>query len=184
MIRYMNQYLTLLRGINVGGYNKVDMKLLKKTFEDLEMEEVRTYINTGNIMYFSNKQKEEQRELIEEAISTNFGVNIRALVLSYSELEQVVEHIPSDWKNDKEQKSEVMFLWEEANSEDVLDKIPFKPEYDTVIYQDPAILWSVSRKNQGKSGLKKLVGTKYYKQMTVRNVNTTRKVFELMQKQS
>lgn len=44
-------YVALLRGINVGGNNKIDMKLLKQTFEQAGMNDVVTYINTGNIIF-------------------------------------------------------------------------------------------------------------------------------------
>ena len=44
-------YIALLRGINVGGKNKIDMKLLKQTFEQVGMKDVVTYINTGNIIF-------------------------------------------------------------------------------------------------------------------------------------
>ncbi len=47
-------FIALLRGINVGGNNKIDMKLLKQTFEQAGMNDVVTYINTGNII-FSHK---------------------------------------------------------------------------------------------------------------------------------
>lgn len=44
-------YVALLRGINVGGKNKIDMKLLKKSFEQAGMNNVVTYINSGNIVF-------------------------------------------------------------------------------------------------------------------------------------
>lgn len=49
-------YIALLRGINVGGKNKIDMKLLTQSFEQVGMNNVVTYINTGNII-FSHKGK-------------------------------------------------------------------------------------------------------------------------------
>ncbi|MEX2104256.1 MAG: DUF1697 domain-containing protein, partial [Bacilli bacterium] len=78
-------------------------------------------------------------------------------------------------------KSDVMFLWDDVDNESVLDLLVIKPEIDTVKYVAGAILWSVDRNNVSKSGMMKLVGSKIYQQMTVRNVNTTRKIYELMQ---
>ncbi len=49
-------YVALLRGINVGGKNKIDMKLLKQTFERVGMNDVVTYINTGNIIFFRTRK--------------------------------------------------------------------------------------------------------------------------------
>ena len=47
-------YIALLRGINVGGNNKIDMKLLKLTFERVGMKSVKTYINSGNIIFIND----------------------------------------------------------------------------------------------------------------------------------
>lgn len=52
-----------------------------------------------------------------------------------------------------------------------------------VNYVPGAILWSVEKKNVTKSGMSKIVGSKIYNQVTVRNVNTARKIYELMQNQ-
>lgn len=56
-----------------------------------------------------------------------------------------------------------------------------KPGIDKAIYVSGSVLWSVDRKNVTKSGKMKLAGSKLYKQMTIRNVNTTRKIYDLMQ---
>jgi uncharacterized protein (DUF1697 family) len=74
-----------------------------------------------------------------------------------------------------------MFLWDEIDDESVLEELVIKPEMDTVKYVSGAVLWSVLKKDITKSGMSKLIGSKIYKQITVRNVNTTRKIYELMQ---
>ena len=62
-------YVALLRGINVGGKNKMDMKLLKQTFEQAGMNDVVTYINTGNIIFsYKDHSKTELSTILEEAI--------------------------------------------------------------------------------------------------------------------
>ncbi|MNW63822.1 hypothetical protein D3C74_420570 [compost metagenome] len=63
----------------------------------------------------------------------------------------------------------------------MLDQLPIKPEIGTLMYVPGAILYSVSREDASKSGMNKLVGSKVYTYMTVRNVNTTRKIYALMQ---
>jgi uncharacterized protein (DUF1697 family) len=77
-------------------------------------------------------------------------------------------------------KSDVMFLWPESDSKSVLSELTIK-DFDRVIYAPGAVLWSVDRADQGRSGMGKLVGTMLYKQMTIRNVNTVRKLSEIMQ---
>lgn len=178
-------YVALLRGINVGGKNKIDMKMLKKTFENAGMEEVVTYINSGNIIF--SYQEEEKLELpgkLETAILQDFSLQIKVLIRSKEEIESVIEALPDTWKNDKEMKSDVMFLWDAIDDASILDSLKVRREIDTVKYIPGFVLWSVDKKNLSKSGLSKIVGTDIYKKVTVRNVNTVRKIYGLMQTQN
>lgn len=178
-------YIALLRGINVGGNNKIDMKLLKQTFEKVGMDNVVTYINTGNIIFLNNGlSKNELSRILEEAIHIDFGLQIKVVILSVDDVSIIINAIPESWKNDKDMTSDVLFLWDEIDDESVLESLVIKPNIDTVKYVPGAILWSVDRKNATKSGKSKIIGSKIYKQVTVRNVNTTRKIYELMQAQN
>lgn len=176
-------YVALLRGINVGGNNKIDMKQLKQAVEQLGFQSVRTYINTGNIIFDDGggHSKAEIAKMFAEAIYIHFGLQIKVLVLSMEEIKRIMSALPDHWSNDEKMKSDVLFLWEEHDDESVLDLLNIKPEIDSVIYVPGAILWSIDRQNATKSGMHKMIGTKIYRHITVRNVNTTRKIFELMQ---
>ncbi|MCS0543574.1 DUF1697 domain-containing protein [Aeromonas veronii] len=80
-------YIALLRGINVGGNNKIDMKLLKQTYERVGMKDVVTYINTGNIIFSSNDHsKTELSRILEEAIHDDFGLRIKVVVRSIDDV--------------------------------------------------------------------------------------------------
>jgi len=174
-------YTALLRGINVGGNNKVDMKILKKSFEHAGMKNVVTYINSGNIIFTTaGHSKNEIAQILEAAILETFGLQIKVLVLSLEDMNKVMSSLPDSWANDDKMRSDVLFLWEAINDESILDKLPFKPEIETVIYAPGAILWAIDKINVTKGSMSKLIGTNLYKQMTIRNVNTTRKIFELM----
>lgn len=178
-------FIALLRGINVGGNNKIDMKQLKQTFERVGMKDVVTYINTGNIIFSINgRSKNELSSILEEAIHHDFGLQIKVVVRSMDDVREIIREIPDTWENDKDMKSDVMFLWEEIDDESVLENLVIKPNIDTVKYVPGAILWSVDKVNVTKSGMSKIIGSKIYKQVTVRNVNTTRKIYELMEAQN
>lgn len=175
-------YVALLRGINVGGNNKVDMKLLKETFLQTGMESVITYINSGNVVFIDKTHtKAEISSLLEQAIFQDFNLEIKVLIRSKDDYESMMKALPQSWRNDAEMKCDVLFLWEEIDKETLLAELEIKPGIDTVRYSPGAILWSVDKRNVTKSGLMKLVGTALYKKMTVRNVNTTRKIYEIMQ---
>ncbi|WP_348623218.1 DUF1697 domain-containing protein [Paenibacillus peoriae] len=175
-------YIALLRGINVGGNNKIEMKKLKQTFENAGMGHVTTYINSGNIIFSSQGQSNEELSLkLEQAILEDFSLPIRVIVRNMKEIQSIMEALPNEWSNDTQMKSDVMFLWDEINDISVLDRLPLKTGIGHVIYTTGAVLSSVSKEQVTKSGLTKLVGTKLYQQMTVRNVNTTRQIYKLMQ---
>ncbi|MGG3889531.1 DUF1697 domain-containing protein [Metabacillus fastidiosus] len=175
-------YIALLRGINVGGKNKIDMKLLKQTFEKVGMNDVMTYINTGNIIFsYKGISKTELSRMLEEAIHNDFKLQIKVVVRSIDDIRRIINALPATWKNDKDMTSDVMFLWDEIDDESVLKNLVIKPNIDSVTYVPGAILWSIDKKNITKSGRSKLIGSKIYKQVTIRNVNTARKIYELMQ---
>ncbi|RUS47395.1 DUF1697 domain-containing protein [Cohnella sp. AR92] len=175
-------YLALLRGINVGGNNKIDMKQLKQSFERLGLSHVVTYINTGNIIFSDGLHSPaELAVMLEEAILSDFGLSIRVMIRTLEEIKRITEKIPADWTNDTDMRSDVLYLWEEVDRESVLEELPIKPEFDRVIYAPGAILWSYDRVNATRSGMNKIIGTAFYRQVTVRNVNTARKLYELMQ---
>ncbi|AOM84407.1 DUF1697 domain-containing protein [Salisediminibacterium beveridgei] len=120
-------------------------------------------------------------QTLETAIEEDFGLQLKLLVRSMDEMNRVMEALPSSWKSDQEMKSDLLFLWEEIDDESVLEKLVIRTDIDTVHYVPGAVLWSIDRKDATKTGLVKLAGTNLYKQMTVRNVNTTRKIYEMME---
>ena len=175
-------YVALLRGINVGGNNKIEMKRLKQVFEEAGMEQVVTYINSGNIVFVDRSRSAQALSvLLEEAIAAVFGLRIRVLIRSLEDFEGLLRELPSTWTNDEAMKSEVLFLWDEIDDAATLEQITWKSEFEDVRYVKGAILYAIGRKDATRGSLTKLVGTKLYSQMTIRNVNTTRKLHTLMQ---
>lgn len=173
------KYVALLRGINVGGNNKVEMPKLRKVFEDLGYLNVLTYINSGNVIYDAN---ETNATLIERALKKNFKFDIRVVVRDVKSMQKLCKAIPEEWGNDPEQKTDILFLWDEYDSKKSLALIKTNKDVDNLLYISGAIVWNVSRKDYNKSGMNKFIGTPVYKHMTSRNVNTTRKLLELMKR--
>ncbi len=171
-------YVALLRGINVGGKNKIDMKQLRVTFENIGMNSVTTYINSGNIIFSDKTHTQKKLEsLLGKAVHHDFGLEIKVLLLNINELSIIINTLPDNWKDDKYMKCNVLFLWGEIDDKTILNKIAVKHDIDKVVYVPGAVLWAVEQKKVTKSGLMKLAGTDVYKNMTIRNVNTTRKMF-------
>ncbi len=175
-------FVALLRGINVGGNNKVKMKQLKQGFEAAGMESVSTYINTGNVVFeCEEKNKKTLSAQLERVIQKEFDLKIKVLIRGFKEVEVVCQAIPEEWKNDKRMKADVLFLWEEVDDPSIMEQLELKEGVDEVHYLPGALLWKVDRDKFGQSKMNKLMGTTLYKQMTVRNVNTVRRIFGMME---
>ncbi len=173
-------YVALLRGINVGGKNKIGMKYLKETFLRLGLESVVTYINSGNVVFVDHRTKDVLEKKLRQEISVEYDLDIPVLIRSLNDFESLIETLPEDWKNDDTMKCDVLFLESGLDEVAVMEKLTVKPGIDTALPATGAIIWSVERKNVTRSSLTKIVGTDLYKKMTVRNVNTTRKLYEIM----
>ena len=144
----MTVYVALLRGVNVGGRGTVDMRELRKQVESLGCADVSTYINSGNVIFRDRRSASTLTRELEKALGR------RVAVRSLSQIQALCERIPSEWANDKEQKSDVGF------------------ELDA----QRELLWNALRKD-----LKPREGPDWDVEVTARNVNTVRKLREKME---
>lgn len=176
----MNKYVALLRGINVGGKTKIDMKALKAVFEQAGFTHVKTYINSGNVLFISaDPSALSIKAKIEEAIGHFLGQTVEVMVRDEASIAQLCTIFPEDWANDDKQKTDILFLADQYDNPDTLSLIKHDPGVDHLIWASGAIGWNIQRSNYGQSGMKKFIGSPVYKNMTARNINTLRKLNEL-----
>ena len=176
-------FVALLRGVNVGGKNMISMSSLKESFEEMGFGGVVTYINSGNIMFKSKEADARKLERkIEQMLSRDYELDLKVVVRSLSEMEKLVQSIPRDWKAESDWRYNVIFLGHSIDSEELLAEIEFKKDIEQVVYRPGALLWSVLVSGVTRTNWVKLPSRKIYKDMTVRNLNTTRKLYELMKK--
>jgi len=168
------KYIALLRGINVGGNRKVEMKRLKDLFESLGYVNVATYLNSGNVIFESDIKQETLQKEIPKKLEKEFGFEIQTLVKNEKEIKKIANAIPETWENNSEQKTDVAYLFPEIDSKKTIDELPIKKEFIDIRYVKGAIIWNVKKKEYNKSHLNKIIGLKQYQLMTVRNVNTAR----------
>ena len=175
-------YVALLRGINVGGKSMIEMAKLKLTFERLGFEQVKTFINSGNVVFVADTADYEALpQQIEVAISKDFNLDVKVVLRDLPSIEKLLRAIPDAWVNDQTTKCDVLFLWEGVDRPDILKQFSINSKIEDVRYFPGAVVWRIDRKNQGKSRMTKIVGTDLYKQITIRNPNTVRKLYALMQ---
>lgn len=179
----MAKYVALLRGVNVGGNHSVPKKEFRAVLEGLGFTDVVIYLNSGNAVFASDAPPVAKE--VQAALEAHFGFAIPTLLLTGEQIQKIAAAIPADWSNDPPkpdksgQKSDVLYLFDELNEPDILTKIGHRPEVETMLYVDGAVLANVSRANQSRYSLLKIMGTPHYKSMTIRNINTARKLAEL-----
>jgi uncharacterized protein (DUF1697 family) len=176
------RYAALLRGVNVGTSVRVPMKDLQTLLGGLGFTRVVTYLNSGNAVFDTpgdEDRSDELRPVVEGALAQAFGQPIPTLVKSATVLAAVAALIPAGWQNDDDQRTDVAYLFPGALDPGLVASLPLATDLVTVLYDHGALVWNVSRENVPRSRLDKLIGHPVYRLMTVRNVNTARKLAEL-----
>lgn len=178
-----NVFVALLRGVNVGGNNMISMSALKKSFEALGFNDVVTYINSGNIIFKSEEADARKLETkIEKMLSKEYQLESRVVLRSLSEMEKLVQNLPENWTADRDWRYNVIFLRHTIDSEKILAELEIKKDIEEVVYCPGALLWSAQISELTRTNMLKLSSRKMYLDMTIRNQNTTRKLYELMKK--
>jgi uncharacterized protein (DUF1697 family) len=178
-------YVALLRGINVGGNNIISMSSLKASFENMGFKDVSTYINSGNIIF--KTKEDDARELernIEKMLLREYKLECKVVVRSFPDIAKLVKSLPKTWNADKLWKYNVIFLRYSIDSKRILDSLHPKLGIEEVIYRPGVLLWSARMSDLSRSTMLKMSSQKIYQDMTVRSLNTTKKLFELMKKAS
>lgn len=182
----MKTYIVLLRGINVGGKNKIAMSELKKHLEDAGFEDVKTYIQSGNVLLQSNLSARALGEKIEALLVKQFSVDgsiIKVLALTTEQLTSIITKKPSGFGDSPETyHSDVIFLMGITAAEAME---VFKPRegVDAVWAGDGVIYSQRLSAERTKSRLNRIMGTPAYQSMTIRNWNTTTKLLALAEQQ-
>jgi len=87
----MQTYISILRGINVSGQKKIQMTDLKMLYEDLKFKNVTTYIQSGNIIFEANKQRDEAlAKKIENAINEKYHFHVPVIIRSIEEMKNTL----------------------------------------------------------------------------------------------
>ncbi|HSW80121.1 MAG TPA: DUF1697 domain-containing protein [Candidatus Saccharimonadales bacterium] len=172
----MKSYVVFLRGINVGGKNKIAMAELRNCLEELGFSHVATYIASGNIILTSNKPASKIKDQIEATLVKTFKLDselIKVLVLNRSQLQSIVDSRPKDFGDKPDTyHSDAIFLID-IDAATAMSVFNPREGVDRVWPGDGVIYSQRLSSLRTKSRLSKIVGTIAYKSMTIRNWNTT-----------
>lgn len=180
----MGKFVALLRGINVGGNNTVSMAELKACCEEAGFTNVRTYINSGNVLFESAET--DIRKLtskLEKCIGKQFGhYTPRILVLSHEQLQEAVRGAPKGFGDQPDTyRYDVIFLMPPLTVAEAFKDLPMREGVDQAA-QGRAVLyfWRLTARAT-QSRLSKIISTPNYQNMTIRNWNTTTKLLALLE---
>jgi uncharacterized protein (DUF1697 family) len=175
------RYVALLRGINVGGKTLIKMADLKKCVERLGIDDVSTYIASGNVLFESGERGAAKLEAkIEAAIEQQFRLPVKVVVLNRAAYSRITKAIPKAWLGDAGVRANVAFVGRGIDTKRIVRELEPDPAIEEVIAINGAILWATKRNALNHSVMRKLIGGATYKELTVRSLNTTLKLGELL----
>lgn len=174
------KYVAFLRGINVGGKNKIKMETLRETCTSLGFQTVKTYINSGNLIFETPKVDAKKLSAkIETAIEKEFDLKIKVIVRSIDEIKEIVKNNPfeGEFKHDKD--VHVFFLGEEMPTEKVELLLSNYSENERYFVREREIFCHLRSGVSDSLMGKDYIGKKLKVSATARNWRTVNKILEL-----
>lgn len=183
----MKSYVILLRGINVGGKNKIRMAELKACLQELGFEDVVTYIQSGNVVLRSNLDAISISAQIEVALLEKFTFEstvIRVLALEDKAFQEVVAKAPEEFGKDNENYRYYVIFLMGVDSSEAMKQIDVRQGIDEAWQGNRVVYYrlpSLTSPDATKSRLSKVSQTHLYQSITIRNWNTTVKLLEILE---
>ena len=178
------RYVLLLRGINVGGKNKVSMNDLKMNIGELGYQNVVTYINSGNIIFDTDDNIETVKIKIAEMLKNVF-FPVQHVIITKEEYLEEVSNLP-EWWNETLARKDVLFYSDEVDYSVMKERIKIMPLNDEMVhFGKRAVFWGkYNEKNYLSTSYHKLLMKEsFYKSITIRNGRTFMKIAELLDKE-
>ena len=178
----MTRYALLVRGINVGGKNKVVMAQLRQELTELGLEKVETYINSGNIFFTSTDPKAQLVEKLEAFFTVHYPFIQSFSLLSQEDYEEELRNLP-DWWNHAMARKDVLFYTESLDVDQVIKQVNSLELVDEVLHFGKlGIFWGkLSEASYSKTAYHKhLLKMPFYHNITIRNANTFDKIGQFL----
>ena len=178
----MTRYALLVRGINVGGKNKVVMAELRQELTELGLEKVETYINSGNIFFTSTDPKVRLVEKLEAFFAVHYPFIQSFSLLSQEDYEEELKNLPDWWTKDLARK-DVLFYTESLDVDQVIEKVESLELKDEVVHFGRlGIFWGkFSEESYFKTAYHKhLIKMLFYRHITIRNAKTFDKIGQML----
>ncbi|MDB9776120.1 DUF1697 domain-containing protein [Vicingaceae bacterium] len=176
----MKTYFALLRGINVGGKNKLLMRELKQVLDKIGLNQLTTYIQSGNVVFQStHKTTVELRILIEESITKEFGLRVTTLVITLDQLIELESANPYHLQNIEIEKKYGCFTNAMATDEGLEKLARFNIKNDEYIVQNQFIYLNYANRAGNSKLTTNLIENKLNLKATTRNWKTICQLIEI-----
>jgi uncharacterized protein (DUF1697 family) len=178
----MNQYVALLRGINVGGKNLIKMTDLAACFQELGFSNVCTYIQSGNVIFCTDDTDQSHLAgLLEDALSIAFHYDASVVLRSSKEMRDIVAYAPEGFGSEPATyRYDVIFLKEPLTSDEAMQRVIMKEGVDQAFAGHRELYFSRLISRAAQSHLTRIISTPIYQNMTIRNWNTTTRLLEMI----
>ena len=176
------EYVALLRGINVGGNNKVVMSELREQIEAAGFGHVRTYINSGNLLFEAEAPREDVAQAVEDILARHYDFPIRLALLTGQDYLAQLDELP-DWWHGEVARRDALFCTRGLDRDLVRERIEAMELGDEAVhFGEHAVFWG---KFDEKSFLKtayhkRLLREDFYRQVTIRSGSTVEKIAAML----
>ncbi|APV45366.1 hypothetical protein Dform_02057 [Dehalogenimonas formicexedens] len=174
-------YVALLRGVNVGGKGLVSMTDLKAELNGLGFREVRTYIQSGNILFETNDDVATVRHKLEDLLKAKFKIDTLVIVKTREQLKQVAQNAPEAWHSRDDLRRYVAFISEPLDPGDVLPEVELKEGIDSVKEGPGVLYFSILLSGRTRSRLNRLMSKPVYRSISFRDFTTVQKLAEMIE---
>ncbi|MFC6171489.1 DUF1697 domain-containing protein [Loigolactobacillus jiayinensis] len=176
------RYLILLRGVNVGGKHRVVMAELRQQLTDLGFAQVRSYINSGNLIVDSSLSLGETQTAVAALLATQYDFPIAAVVLEKTAYLTELAQVPEWWGQAADCRHNALFFLPTYTPEMLLALRQQTLQYDQIHFGTHALFWTApTQQHYSRSLYAKLMQVALYPAVTIRNRNTTLKLAALLQ---
>ena len=178
----MKRYALLVRGINVGGKNKVVTAELRQELTELGLEKVESYINSGNIFFTSTAPRAQLVEKLEVFFEVYYPFIQSFSLLNQEDFEAELKNLPEWWTRDLARK-DVLFYTEGLDVDQVIEKVESLELKDEVVhFGKHGIFWGKFSEESyyATAYHKHLLKMPFYRNITIRNAKTFDKIGQML----
>lgn len=177
------RYVLLLRGVNVGGKNKVVMGELRQRLQGLGFANIISYINSGNLIFDSEKETAAVKAAIRQLFAEAYAFKILFALISAEDYQNTVQALPDWWRSGGLARRDALFFTDDATGALAKERIEKMALHDEIVhFADLGVFWGKfhEREYLKTAYHRQLAAEAFYQNVTIRSGNTVDKILTLL----